>query len=133
VLALITDPRDREGTPSHVPSPRRENRYPGAGLPPAPPAVTKTVSGDENMRKSEEPETPEVISEVGVRNPFVLTEIILMERKVIKSPIQWSELSPEKARHLMEEAFGIPYEHLFDPDPEYQSPLYERPVTEREA
>jgi hypothetical protein len=98
-----------------------------------PPAVTKTVSGDENMRKSEEPETPEVISEVGVRNPFVLTEIILMERKVIKSPIQWSELSPEEARHLMEEAFGIPYEHLFDPDPEYQSPLYERPVTEREA
>lgn len=83
--------------------------------------------------KVKEEETPDVRSDVGVRNPFPLAEAILMERKVVKSPIQWSELSAEEARNLLEKAFGISYDHLFDPDPEYQSPLYERPASEREA
>jgi len=85
------------------------------------------------MKMKEEPTTPDVRSNVGVRNPFPLAEAILLERKVIKSPIQWSELSAEEARHLLEKAFDIPYEQLFDQDPEYRSPLYEKPMSEGEA
>jgi hypothetical protein len=96
--------------------------------------MAEVVRGDEIMKKQkEESEVPDVRSDVGVRNPFPLAEAILLEREVIKSPIRWSELSAEEARDLLEKAFDMPYSQLFDPDPEYQSPLYERPASEREA
>jgi hypothetical protein len=68
------------------------------------------VSGDESMKKAEEPGSPEVRWDVGARNPFPRAEAILLERKVIKGPVRWSELPAEEARHLLEEAFGTLYE-----------------------
>jgi hypothetical protein len=65
-------------------------------------------------------------SDVGVRNPFPLAEAILMRKRIVKGPINWRELPAEKAKSYLSKAFGIPYNHLFDPNPEYHSPLYRR-------
>jgi hypothetical protein len=63
-------------------------------------------------------------SNLGVRNPYPLANTILLKRKVTKKPVQWEELEADKVKNLLEEAFRIPYEHLFDPNPEFKSPLY---------
>ena len=77
-----------------------------------------------------EEENPEARSNIGVRNPFPLAEAILLQKGKIKEPIDWTALSAEQARKLLEKAFKIPYDHLFDPNPEYQSPLYDYPEPE---
>lgn len=79
------------------------------------------------MKQKEEEPASEARSNIGVRNPFPLAQAILLRKKVVEGPINWMELSAKKERALLEQAFKIPYEHLFDPNPKYESPLYREP------
>jgi len=79
------------------------------------------------IKPPEKEQSPEARSNIGVRNPFPLAEAILLQKGKIKEPIDWTALSAEQARKLLEKAFKIPYDHLFDPNPEYKSPLYGEP------
>ena len=72
----------------------------------------------------EKPRKMHVRSNVGVRNPFPLAEAILLKKGIIKTPFSWTKISAETARSYLYKAFHLNYSRLFDPDPEFKSPLY---------
>lgn len=53
---------------------------------------------------------------IGVRNPFSVAELNLVKK------ITWSEKTSDAKRQLLEKAFGMPYDQLFDPS--HGSPLF---------
>lgn len=61
-------------------------------------------------------DTAETPLRIGARNPFVYAEHKLGKK------INWHKMSPGHKREKLEEAFGMPYNQLFDPKNE--SPLF---------
>ncbi len=62
-----------------------------------------------------------VLPKVGVKNPFVVAELKQGKR------INWSKKTPEEIARVLENAFGRPYDQLFDP--KYGSPLFPQKST----
>jgi hypothetical protein len=93
-------------------------------------AVISGHAGDDDMKNEENPEeellNADAPSHLGVRNPYALANGILLKRKVVTCPIDWTQLEPQTAQSLLEDAFGMPYRYLFDPNADYKlrSPLY---------
>ncbi len=64
-------------------------------------------------------------SDIGVRNPYALAEVILRKNGTIKDPIEWRKLKEADAKSYLYKAFKLNYSQLFDP--KYGSPIFRGP------